>query len=467
MRIDRRSLIAGTALVVAGAIAPASARRTRGEAPELPVEPAVPTTGIRFDPRDYGAKADGVTNDAIAIQRALDRCAVMGGGQVVLAGGTFLSGAIRIGSNTTLSIAADAILQGSSEVTDYPVIQVRWEGRWMPGHTALVWAQDVRNVRLTGKGRIVASDAIPGRIAKSGLRNPALLEFVEVRGLSVSDLTTQQNDMWSIHPVYCEDAVFRGLTVHGGADGIDIDSSRRVLIDNCDFDTADDCISLKSGRGMEGKLIARPTEDVTIRNCTFRDRRWACIGIGSETSGGIRRVLVEKCQFLAAYTFSVYIKSRPGRGAYIKDITMRDLDVRAAGGGFLRLNFLDSGKQDPFPVAGDDGIPVVGNFVFERIRVTDVPVLVEAVNIHPDRPLDGLTLRDMTGTAGGGIRLANMTRALLSNINVDIATGPKIAAANVTGHGLETAVSLNAPDRPAAVLETEPTFRLGQSSSLT
>jgi polygalacturonase len=466
MATDRRSLLAAAALLATAATRPISAKRAPGQAPELPGELSTPTTGIRFDPREFGAKADGASRDTIAIQRALDRCAVMGGGEVLLAGGTFLSGAIRIGSDTTLRIAADAVLLGSPDIADYPIIQVRWEGRWVSGHAALVWAQDARNVRLTGKGRIVASAAIPGRIAQSGLRNPALIELIAVRGLSITDLTTHQNDMWSIHPVYCEDAIFRGLTVRGGADGIDVDSCSRVLIDQCDFDTADDCISLKSGRGMEGNLIARPTQDVTISNCSFRDRRWACIGIGSETSGGIRRVLVEHCRFLAAYTFSVYIKSRPGRGAFIEDIVMRDLDVSEAGNGFLRLNFLDSGKQDQFPVAGYDGIPHAQNFVFEDVRVRNVPVLVEAVSIHPDKPLKRFILRNITGTADRGIQLANIQKALLTNIDVIVATGPKIAVANVEGHGLDGAVQLTIPGRPAVVYQTEPAYKLGQMSSL-
>ncbi|UYY58152.1 glycoside hydrolase family 28 protein [Sphingomonas sp. S2-65] len=464
MSTDRRSFLTAAGL---GAMAATSARAAplqRNAKPAIPALPVLPpplANGVRVDPREFGAKADGTTKDTAAVQQALDRCAVMGGGEVVLARGTFLVGAIRIGSNTTLRVDADATLQGSGDLADYPVVQVRWEGRWVPGYTALVWAQDARNIRLSGKGRIVASSAIPGRVAKSGLRHPALFEFVDVRGLSVTDLHTEQNDMWSIHPVYCDDVLFRGVTVNGKADGIDVDSCRRVAIDKCNFDTVDDCISLKSGRGLEGTTIGRPTEDVTITDCTFRDHRWACIGIGSETSGGVRRVLVERCQFLKAHTFSVYLKSRPGRGAFIEDITMRDLDVSGAGYGFLRLNFLDSGKQDQFPVPGFEGIPRVGNFVFERIRVKDVPILVEAVNIHPEKPLQGFVLRDITGTCGHGITLANMRDVTLEGINVNVFSGPKLAAVNVTGRGLEGAAKLVPTERPPAVVPSATPFVLG------
>ncbi|WP_052208734.1 glycoside hydrolase family 28 protein [Croceibacterium mercuriale] len=465
---DRRSFLAATAIGTVAAALPATAfaqPSAAPAAPQLPQPMPARDTGLRIDPREFGAVVDGTTKDTAAVQQALDRCAVLGGGEVVLAGGTWLVGAIRVGSHTTLRVEEGATLQGSPDLADYPVLQVRWEGRWVPGHIGLVWAQEAQNVSLTGKGRILASDAIPGRVAQSGLRHPALLEFVDVRGLSVTDLHTQQNDMWSIHPVYCEDAVFRGLTVHGRADGIDVDSCRRVVIDRCDFDTVDDCISLKSGRGMEGNTIARPTEDVTITDCVFRDQRWACIGIGSETSAGIRRVLVERCQCLKAHTFAIYLKTRPGRGAFIRDITMRDLDVSGAGYGFLRLNFLDSGKQDQFPVGGADGIPDVGGFIFERIRVKDVPILVEAVNIHPDKPVDGFVLRDLSGTCGHGITLANMRDVVVENVDVKVFSGPLLAVNNVTGRGLvDTAAPLVPTVRPPDIVAADPPYRLGMTT---
>jgi polygalacturonase len=466
---SRRMLLTAAGLGAAGlgvaALAPTSSSAATPAAPAAPRTPKAPATGLRVDPRDFGAKGDGTTKDTAALQTALDRCAVLGGGEVVVSAGVYLTGAIRIGSNTTLVLDEGATLQGSPDLADYPVVQVRWEGRWTPGYIGLVWAQGARDVAIAGKGRILGSKAIPGRVDKaSGLRHPALLEFVDVQGLTVTDVYTEQNDMWSTHPVYCDDVLFRGVTINGGADGIDVDSCRRVVIEHCDFDTVDDCISLKSGRGMEGAVIGRPTEDVRISDCRFRDHRWACIGIGSETSGGVRRVLVERCQCLAAYTFAIYIKSRPGRGAFIEDIVMRDLEISGAQGGFLRLNFLDSGKQDPFPVAGLDGVPTVSNFTFERIKVTDAPVLVEAVNIHPDKPLDGFTLRDITGTAGKGMTLANMKNVTLDKIDVTVATGPKLATNNVSGRGLAGAAALEPTVRPAPVLATEPPYKLGMVS---
>jgi polygalacturonase len=193
---------------------------------------------------------------------------------------------------------------------------------------------------------------------------------------------------------------------------------------------------------MEGNVIGIPCEDIRISNCTFNDAIWACIGIGSETSGGIRKVVVEHCTFLGAHTHAIYIKSRPGRGAFLEDFTMTDLDVSNARLGFLRINTLNSGLQDPAPVPGLDGIPTVRNFTFSDIRVTDVPVLVQADEIHPDKPLDGFVLTNVTGTCQKGIMLANMKNVVLRKIEVTGFTGPFISTYHVTGGGLAGAARL-------------------------
>jgi polygalacturonase len=257
--------------------------------------------------------------------------------------------------------------------------------------------------------------------------------------------------MWSIHPVCCDTVSFRNVTVRGGADGIDIDSCKGVVIDGCKFSTGDDCISLKSGRGAEGYALARLTEDVRITDCIFADTNWACIGIGSETSGGIRNVHIEQCQCTLAHTFAIYIKTRLGRGSFIEDIFVNDLDVSGAQQGFLRINLLDSGKQDEFPVPGDKGIPAARGFHFSNIRVNKVPTLVQATSTVPSVPIQGFTLANITGTCGKGIFLANIRRADLSEIHVSGFSGPLLSAVNVTGKGLDDATPLEATPAPAPI----------------
>ena len=451
IQTDRRQFLrtaAGTlaALPLLSATRGISAQRASAD----PAPPATPP--VSLDIKEFGAVGDGKANDTLSIQQALDRCSVLGGGQVRVPGGEYLMGAIMLHSNTTLHLEADASLLGSPNLADYPLTQVRWEGHWVKGYLGLISATDASNIGITGNGKIVGNSAIKGRVdPQNGLRHPALLEFVNCNHLRVEDCVTEQNDMWSIHPVYCDNVLFHNVTVRGGADGIDVDSCSHVVIESCTFSTGDDCISLKSGRGAEGDAIHRPTEDVRITNCTFADSNWACIGIGSETSGGIRNVRIDHCKCIAARTFAIYIKSRPGRGAFIENIYVSDLDVSEADQGFLRFNILNSGKQDEFPIPGDEGIPTIRNFNFSNIRVTGVPVLVDGVGIHPDKPLEGLSLTDISGTCAKGIFLANIKHAVLRNIGVTGYTGALLNTYNVTGVGLAQAATLEATKLPAPI----------------
>jgi polygalacturonase len=295
------------------------------------------------------------------------------------------------------------------------------------------------------------------------LRHPALIEPIGCRDIRFEDFSTDYRLMWSLHPTYCESAVIKNLTIRstgGNGDGIDIDSCKHVRIEGCDISTGDDCIAIKSGRGSEGYYLHKDTEDVLITNCTFADSIFACIGIGSETSGGIRGVRIEHCRFTRAQTFAIYIKSRPGRGAFIEDMVADDLDVSGVTGGFLRLNLLSSGIQDPEPVPGDEGIPTLKNFKFSNIRVKDCPALVDGVSIHPAKPLDGFSLVNVTGTCSKGISLANIRNAEIRDIKVTGYAGPLLGINNVTGAGLDGASAIAPPKLPDPVPAVSEPYKL-------
>jgi polygalacturonase len=414
-----------------------------------------PKANVTLSVRDFGATGNGATKDTAAIQQTIDRCWALGGGEALVPAGTYLTGAIALKTNTTLRLEKDAIILGTPDFADYPVTQVRWEGKWIQGHVGLIYAVDSNHIGVAGPGKIVGNPALGGRpTLQNPLRHPALIEPIGCNDIRFEDFSTDYRLMWSLHPTYCENISIKNLTIRstgGNGDGIDIDSCRHVRIDNCDISTGDDCISLKSGRGMEAYTLLKTTEDVHISNCTFADAIFACIGIGSETSGGIRNVRIEHCKFIRARTFALYIKSRPGRGAFIEDIVADNLDVSGTDGGFLRFNILGSGIQDQAPVPGDEGIPTIRNFKFSNIRVKDCPVLVDGVAVHPNKPLDGFSLINVTGTCAKGISLANVKNARIEGIKVTGYTGPLIGINKVTGKGLAGAATIDPPKVPEPV----------------
>ncbi|HLQ76555.1 MAG TPA: glycosyl hydrolase family 28 protein [Terriglobia bacterium] len=384
-----------------------------------------------FDVRMFGAIGDAKTKDTAAFQRALDAASTAGGGDVEVPPGEYLIGSIELKSNTTLQLSKDAHLIGSSDMNDYPITKVRWEGRWVDGHRGLIYAQGAKHIGVIGPGKISGTPTLRGRQTP---REPALIEPINSSDITLDGFSAEQRLMWAIHPTYSDDIEIRNLTIRttgGNGDGIDIDSCRHVKIEYCDIDSGDDAIAIKSGRGMEGLRAGRLTEDVLISHCTLGDSIFAAIGIGSETSGGIRNIRIEHVKVTHAKTYAFYIKSRVGRGAFIEDISVNDMEVGSEAEGFLRISLLTSGLQDAEPVTGEAGIPATKNFSFTNIKVNG-GTLVDAVAVSPEKPIQGFTLTNVTGTVKKGIALANVANAKIRDIHVTGYDGGLITMTNVT-----------------------------------
>src|ERR1700733_6708080 len=173
---------------------------------------------------DFGAKGDGATKDTVAIQKALDACAAAGGGTVFVPEGVYLTGSLTIGADTTFQLSGHANILGSPDLADYPVVNIRWEGEFREGHRALISATDAANVAITGGGAVFGPP-----ISLSHLRNPrgpALIELTGCTNALLENFTTQYQQLWSIHVLFCNDFTARGLTirtVNANGDGLDID----------------------------------------------------------------------------------------------------------------------------------------------------------------------------------------------------------------------------------------------------
>ncbi|MGC4073306.1 MAG: glycoside hydrolase family 28 protein [Nibricoccus sp.] len=404
-----------------------------------------------FNVRDFGAVGDGTMKDTAAFQRALDTCAVSGGGEVLVPAGRYLIGSIQLGTRTTLRFATnDSILVGSPDANDYPMVDVRWEGRWQPGRRALIYADNVDHIAIVGPGRIEGN----AEVAKpQNPRGVVILEPINCNNVRWENFTVTQGGNWATHPTYCTDVVIKNLTIRGLRDGIDVDSCKNVLIEGCDIETGDDAISLKSGRGMDGARIGRPTEDVVIKNCKLRCTRFASIGIGSETSAGVRNVRIESCMF-DSKTHAIYIKTRIGRAGITENITAENLEI--LNGGFLRINLTVGGNTNTAddPVPGPLGYPSARNLSFTNIRLHNATTVVDATQIAPEKLVENLTLADISGTAAKGISLANMKGVTLRGIFFTGFSGPLLSTRNVTGTGLENATPL-----PESALTNPPATR--------
>lgn len=245
--------------------------------------------------RDSGAAGDGQTNDAAAIQRAIDTCCKMGGGRVVVpAGGTFLAGSFQLKSNVDLHLEAGAHLRSSSQKEDFALNKEFGRRMW-------IWAEEAENIALTGLGTIdgnclaFATEKLP-HIYRALNWRPAMTFFVGCTNLRVSNLTLRDAAFWALHFAGCEDIVVHGVTIKNNlafpnCDGIDPDHCRNVRISDCHIEAGDDCIVLKTTRPF-----ARfgPTENVTVTGCTLVSRS-AALKIGTESAQDIRNVVFDSC----------------------------------------------------------------------------------------------------------------------------------------------------------------------------
>lgn len=385
-----------------------------------------------FNVRDFGALGDGVNKDTVAFQKALDACAVNGGGEVVVPAGNYLIGSVQLGNRTIIRLETNSAIMGSGDANDYPTLDIRWEGRWQPGRRALIYSANVEHTGIIGPGRIEGNRAMA---APQNPRGSVVLEPINCRDVRWEDFTVTQGGNWATHPTYCSGVTIKNLKIIGDRDGIDVDSCKHVRIKHCDINTGDDCISLKSGRGLDGARIGKPTEDVVISSCNLHGRRFAGVGIGSETSGSIRNVRIEDCK-MTCHTFGVYVKTRIGRAGVIENIFGDDLDI--LDGGFLKINLVSAGNLNTADdaVEGDAGIPQGRNYSFANVRVSNCPRLVDAKDISPLKPLQGLSLANITGSCTNGIALANINGAKLKNIHVTGWRGQFLTQTNVNGLSL-------------------------------
>lgn len=383
--------------------------------------------------RDFGAVGDGKTADTVAFQKALDTAAQSGGGTVQVPEGRYVIGSLELKSHTTLHLEAGAILKGSGNRNDYPLVRARWEGIETNCHRALLYAHNAEDIAITGAG-VIEGNAAMGRLRNP--RGPTVIEPIECRNVRVEGVTLKSSRMWTLHPTYCQDVHIKGVTfetVGANSDGIDPDSCQRVVIEGCTFSTGDDNIAIKSGKGQEGVRIGRPSEDIVITNCTFL-KGYVSIALGSELSGGIRRVHISHCTFKEGRA-AMQLKSREGRGGYLQDITAEHLIV-----GPEPLLDIDNNYRynpDPQGVPGEAGLTQFSNIRISNVTITATNLMTVGGTV--EKPVTGLRISGVKGTVQKGSVIRNAVDVELSDIQLEGITGSLYFTNNVSGTGLEGA----------------------------
>ena len=175
---------------------------------------------------------------------------------------------------------------------------------------------------------------------EDGLR-PQLINLYRCNTILIENVTLKNSPFWVIHPLFCESLTVRGVKVssHGpNSDGCDPESSKNVLIENCIFDTGDDCIAIKSGRNADGRKWNVPSENIIVRNCEMKDGHGGVV-VGSEISGGYKNLFVENCKMDSPNLERVIrIKTNNCRGGVIENIYVRNVEVGECREAVLKIN---------------------------------------------------------------------------------------------------------------------------------
>ena len=316
-----------------------------------------------FNIKKYGAVPGQIEKNKKAFAAAIAACNKDGGGRVVVPAGEWQVGPIHLMSRVNLHLEEGAVLRFSDNPQDYlPAVQTSWEGTECMNYSPLIYAFDCEDVAITGKGRLEpkmdtwrewfkrpqphvdamrqlyvmgATDVpVSERMMAKGEYNmrPHLIHLNRCRRVLLDGFTIRNSPFWTIHLFMCDGGVVRGLDVqaHGhNNDGIDLEMTRNYLVENCTFDQGDDAVCIKAGRNRDAWRLNMPAENIVIRHCTVK-KGHSLLGIGSELSGGIRRIYMHDVESPSNVLHVVQVKTSERRGGFVDSIFVENLRTQNA-----------------------------------------------------------------------------------------------------------------------------------------
>lgn len=457
---------------------------------QAPQPPVVQTVSFRSDTINivnHGAKGDGHFLNTTAINKAIEQSSLQGGGVVLVPAGLWLTGPIILKSNVNLHLKRDAILFFTDDFDQYKLIAANWEGQPAWRNQSPISGTDLTNIAITGSGVIDGNGDAWRMVKKSKLTDsqwknlvnsggvvdksnqiwypsekslagskdkkagvmtagtsssdyehikdflrPNLLVLTNCKKVLLEGVTIQNSPAWNLHPLLCEDLTLRRLLVRNpwygqNGDGVDIESCKNVLIEDCTFDVGDDGICIKSGRDKSGRERGKPTENVLIRNNVVYHAHGGFV-IGSEMSGGAKNIWVQDCSFIGT-DIGLRFKTKRGRGGTVENIFIENINMIDIPGEAILFDMYYE-AVDPVPMAGEkrekakaEKIPVTEETPqFKNFHIKNVFVNGAEKGIFfrglPEMNIQDITIEKVTIQAKKGIDIIEACNIKLKDITI-------------------------------------------------
>lgn len=460
-----------------------------------------------FSIADYGAVADGKAMNTDAFRKAIEACSATGGGRVIVPAGTYLTGPIRLMSKIDLHLEEGAIILFSKRFEDYPLLVNDFEGHQTVTCTSPISGDQLHDVSITGKGildgqgdawRPVQKKKLtdeqwqqflksggatndkgdtwyPSQAAMEGaktllkqrqndksprvedyarfreLLRPCLVLLSNSKNIRFQGVTFRNSPDWNLHLLLDDDITVEHVTLFNpgyaqNGDAIDLDSCRNVLVANCDINAGDDDICLKSGRDEEGRKRGRPTENVTVRNCTVGTGHGG-VAIGSEMSGGVRNVFVTNCIFRGTDA-GLRFKTTRGRGGVVENINISNIAMYDIHGPAIIFDMYYQVKN-PQPEPVSERTPIFRQFKISNVTCEGAKTAMQIRGL-PELPIEELTLENLRLTADKGAQLIDAKDVTLRDVHIQSVKDPAFQTTNVQNLTVERLTTQVA--KPAAAV---------------
>lgn len=420
-----------------------------------------------YNMKELGADVTGAKICTELINESIRKAYEEGGGTIYFPAGTYLTATIRMKSNIELHLEAGATIRFSDRFEDYlPFEEIRWEGTVMNTLTPLIYARNEENLSITGRGVLDGNGfkwwtydrELSAEIRKNGKLSqltdlqklwvdsnqdlvveeyykkslerkffrPPFIQFFECSNILIENVKIINSPFWTINPTFCDNVIIDGVTIHNpskdpkgpNTDGINPSSCSNVRISNCFISVGDDCITIKSGRDGNGRKYGKPCENITINNCVMLSGHGGVV-IGSEMSGGVKKVTISNCVFNGTDA-GIRLKASRGRGGVVEEIRVNNIIMNDIQRNAFIFDLFYDKLSTPEPVT--ERTPVFRNIHLSDITGSNIEQIGYITGIE-EMPVDEISFSNINMEAKKGFKSETATNIRFHNVDFSVRQG--------------------------------------------